>query len=568
MPSQFRFFGSNSQPETPQVGNETSPNGTPPPDAIRNAIAVPTVQPSESPATVPQPTDDNEVDSGLQQVIKSTDSWFNSELSQLEQFAVAQGAEWAKAGIPRQDAPLKGELPIEATLKARASEIFQEWIARTKRKVQDSIQAAYAEATEKIVQFRHIFAQLERNTVEINATESLIRDREEELRSQQKTFGAQALLPKWLYWVIFPSVAIIDWIANVPIFTELLPSEFGRREIWRQLAANAQKSGALGGVKMLGERMLFHLDVSIFALGVVVFLMAMAHFAGSSLRRWLVLNPNDEPLLAPALKTHRRQTYAPFLLAVLGMLLAVSFLYGARRKLVEATTIGITQAQQEVEDAEKQVMEAKGPGGDLSKLPELQQRLNEVKSRRDDWRERDRFAKDIGMMNTPILLLNIVLALTAMTAAYCVTEPKVSEGKVLDPLIPELKSKVAALRLDVVDQRQSLRTLDTNIQAAISRAKYLASTRPLANSDAKARRLNSVVPLFRAENARARGVDPESIIAFKQRSTTIALPPVPNDAFHIPVELAALEGEFRNLRYELRRNAAGEAQPMAAGVGV
>jgi hypothetical protein len=250
------------------------------------------------------------------------------------------------------------------------------------------------------------------------------------------------------------------------------------------------------------------------------------------------------------------------------MLLAVSFLYGARRKLVEATTIGITQAQQEVEDAEKQVMDAKGPGGDLSKLPELQQRLNEVKSRRDDWRERDRFAKDIGMMNTPILLLNIVLALTAMTAAYCVTEPKVSEGKVLDPLIPELKSKVAALRLDVVDQRQSLRTLDTNIQAAISRAKYLASTRPLANSDAKARRLNSVVPLFRAENARARGVDPESIIAFKQRSTTIALPPVPNDAFQIPVELAALEGEFRNLRYELRRNAAVEAQPMAAGVGV
>ena len=132
MPSQFRFFGSSSKPETPQVGSETSPNGTPPPDAIRNAIAVPAAQPIEPPATVPAPTDDNEVGSGLHQVIKSTDSWFNSELSQLEQFAVAQGAEWAKAGIPRQEAPIKGELPIEATLKARASEIFQEWIARTK----------------------------------------------------------------------------------------------------------------------------------------------------------------------------------------------------------------------------------------------------------------------------------------------------------------------------------------------------------------------------------------------------------------------------------------------------
>jgi len=566
MSFEFRYFGPSSKPETPQISSEASPNGTLPPDILRNAIALPTARPIEPPATVPEPTDDNQVGSGLHEVIKSTDSWFNSELSQLEKFAAAQGVEWAKAGIPRQDAPFKGELPIEATLKARASEIFQEWIARIKRKVQDSIQAAYAEAAERIVHFRHAFTQLERNTVEINTTESSIRDREEALRDQQKTFGAPALLPKWLYWMIFPSVAIIDWIANVPIFTELLPSEFGSREIWRHLAVNAQKSGALGGVKMLGERMLFHLDVSIFALGVVVFLMTMAHFAGSTLRRWLVLNPHDEPLLAPTLKTHRRQTYAPFLLAVLGMILAVSFLYGARRKLVEATTIGMAQAQQEVEDAEKKVTEAKGPGGDLSTVPELQQRLHEVTSKRDDWRERERFAKDIGMMNTPILLLNIVLALTAMTAAYCVTEPKVIEGRVVDPVIPELKSKLASLKLNVVNQRQSLRMLDGDIQAAISRARYLAGTRPLADWEAKTRRLNAIVTLFRAENARARGVDPESIIAFRQRPT-MQFPTVPSGAFQIPVELAALEVEFRNLRNELQRHTTGQTQPAATGAG-
>jgi hypothetical protein len=566
MSFEFRYFGPSSKPETPQISSGTSPNGTPLPEAFRNAVALPTAQPIEPPVTVPEPVDENEIGSGLHEVVKSTDSWFNSELSQLEKFAVAQGVEWAKAGIPRQDAPFKGELPIEATLKARASEILQEWIARTKRKVQDSIQAAYAEAAERIVQFRHAFTQLERNTVEIDATERSIRDREEGLRTQQKTFGAPALLPKWLYWVIFPSVAIIDWIANVPIFTELLPAEFGSREIWRHLAVNAQKSGAWGGVKMLGARLLFHLDVSIFALGVVLFLMAMAHFAGSSLRRWLVLNPQDEPLLAPTLKTHRRQTYAPFVFAVLGMVLAVCFLYGARRKLVEATTIGMAQAQQEVEDAERKAMAAKGPGGDLSTVPELQQRLNEMKSKRDDWRERDRFAKDIGMMNTPILLLNIVLALTAMTAAYCVTEPKVTEGRLVDPVIPELKSKLASLRLNLVNQRQSLRTLDSDIQAAISRARYLAGTRPLAEWEAKARRLNAVVTLFRGENARARGVDPESIIAFRQRPT-MQFPTVPKDAFQTPVELAALEVEFRNLRNELQRHTAGQAQPIATGAG-
>jgi hypothetical protein len=248
------------------------------------------------------------------------------------------------------------------------------------------------------------------------------------------------------------------------------------------------------------------------------------------------------------------------------MILAVSFLYGARRKLVEATTVGMAQAQQEVDDAEKKVTEAKGPGGDLSTVPELQQRLHEVTSKRDDWRERERFAKDIGMMNTPILLLNIVLALTAMTAAYCVTEPKVIEGRVVDPVIPELKSKLASLKLNVVNQRQSLRMLDGDIQAAISRAKYLAGTRPLADWEAKTRRLNAIVPLFRAENARARGVDPESIIAFRQRPT-MQFPTVPRDAFQTPVELAALEVEFRNLRNELQRHTAGQTQPAATGVG-
>ena len=137
----------------------------------------------------------------------------------------------------------------------------------------------------------------------------------------------------------------------------------------------------------------------------------------------------------------------------------------------------------------------------------------------------------------------------------------------VDPNIPELKSKLASLRIDVLNQRQSLRTLDATIQAAISRAKYLASTRPLAQWEAKARRLNAVVPLFRAENACARGVDPENIKAFRPKST-IVFPVVLDDTFQVPVELAALEDDFRSLRYEFQRHAAGEAVPIPAGVDV
>ncbi len=570
MPSQFRFFGLNSSSDIPQNNNETTRNGAPAADTIRNVVAPAAVQALGTVGAIPEPPDDNDVGSGLHEVIKSTDFWFSYQLSLLEKFAVAEAVEWAKAGIPRQDAPLAGELPIETTLKARASEIFQEWIARIKRRVQDSIQAAYAEAGDKIVQFRHVFAQLERSTVEINTTESAVRDREEALRNQQKTFGAPPLLNKWFYVGLFVLLAIIDWIANVPIFGELLPAEFGSRQIWQQLAVTAEKSGATGGIKMVWHRFLFHPDVSIFALGVVVFLMLMAHFEGEAVRRWIVFNPDDEPLLAPTLRAQRRQTFTPMIAAFLGMFLAISFLYFSRSKLIEATTIGRNQAQHDVEDVERKVAEAKSPQGDLNKVPELQQRLSQVRTNLDDWRERDRFAKDIGTMNTPILLLNIVLALTALTAAYCAAEPNVVEGKLVDPLIPELKSKLSSLRLEIVNQRQLLRTLDASVQTSIARAKYLAGTRPLADWEAKAQRLNAVVALFRAENARARGVDPESIMAFKQKST-IDFPPVPNEAFQIAPDLVALEQEFRELRNELQRQTVGntqgfETQPQVTGV--
>jgi hypothetical protein len=67
-------------------------------------------------------------------------------------------------------------------------------------------------------------------------------------------------------------------------------------------------------------------------------------------------------------------------------------------------------------------------------------------------------------------------------------------------------------------------------------------------------------------------VDPESIIAFRQRSG-VDFPAVPNEAFQIAPELAVLEQEFRKLRDELQRQMVGntqgfEAQPQVTGVAV
>jgi hypothetical protein len=572
MPSQFRS-GSSPQSETPPVSKlsdvlpveSSKSNANFWLDSIRSAFSNQASQASESADAPPEPVEEAGFGSGLHHIIKSVDVWFNYQLSLLEKFAVAEGIRWAEAGIPRQDAPAIHELPIETTLKARAFEIYQEWIARVKRKVQDSIQAASSESGDKLVQLRHASAQFERTTVDITTTEDTVRDREEALRNQQRTFGSPALLghKKYLAWMVL--LGVVDWVANVPIFNELLPSEFGRREIWRQLAAAAQKNGgAFGGVRMLLDRMVFHLDVSIFALGVITFLIVMAHFCGEGLRNWRVFDPKGEPLLASSLESQRSQAVIPIVLGLIAVLLTISFLYFSRSQLVSATTTGIAQAKQEFEAAGKAVAEAKSEHGNLSKLPQLQQTLDEATTKLDDWRERDRFARDIEMMNIPIFLLNVVLSLTAITAAYCAAAPKLIEGKLEDPLIPELKAKLASLRMESVGQRQSLKALDTDIQNAISQAKYLARTRPLEDWEAKVQRLNAVVTLFRAENARARGADPESIIAFKQPSK-MDLPKIPDEPFTVPVEIAAYEDEFRRSRKEFSWQKDGGPSTLSAG---
>src|SRR4051812_35686026 len=123
MPSQFRFFGSNPEPTQALFDSSAVTPSEPSPDATRANVGSLTDE-HDNRTTVPasEPPDQRNDSFGLHEVVKSTDFWFSYELSLLEKYAVNSAVQWAQAGIPRQDAPVEGELPIETTLKARASE--------------------------------------------------------------------------------------------------------------------------------------------------------------------------------------------------------------------------------------------------------------------------------------------------------------------------------------------------------------------------------------------------------------------------------------------------------------
>jgi hypothetical protein len=67
---------------------------------------------------------------------------------------------------------------------------------------------------------------------------------------------------------------------------------------------------------------------------------------------------------------------------------------------------------------------------------------------------------------------------------------------------------------------------------------------PLAEWSAKVDRLEGVLPLFRGENARLRGMDPASILSFAVKPT-LSLPIVEAErGFPEPTDFARLKEEF------------------------
>src|SRR5215469_11655140 len=111
MPSQ-RFLGSEAS-SVLDLQNGSSETIAPPPVTESSAHILPS-QTLPLPANAEAVDDNQGPSSGLHDVVKKTDFWFNIQLSQLEKYAVDMAVAWANAGIPRQDA-----LPLMENCRSR-----------------------------------------------------------------------------------------------------------------------------------------------------------------------------------------------------------------------------------------------------------------------------------------------------------------------------------------------------------------------------------------------------------------------------------------------------------------
>lgn len=252
--------------------------------------------------------EDGTIGLGAHSVLKNTDFWFNGELSQLERAAREFATEHAHAGLPRMDVPLDQELPVEIILRERATRVFLDWSERVKRKMQGAVDVAIKDAWADIHQLRQAGEVNDHLQQKIKDTKSELAARHSE-SGKHRSVGYGRLLKRWKYYAVVALLVLVDWVANLQVFKLLMPPDPSG-----DLAASAPRfSGPewAHGFSNLFNEISLRPDIALLALGVVVFLMLLGHFIGSSARRLIAFRSKDETTRLTGLKSHGRQTLLP-----------------------------------------------------------------------------------------------------------------------------------------------------------------------------------------------------------------------------------------------------------------
>jgi hypothetical protein len=145
-----------------------------------------------------------------------------------------------------------------------------------------------------------------------------------------------------------------------------------------------------------------------------------------------------------------------------------------------------------------------------------------------------------------ILLLNTALLLAAAAVGYSKKGENLTDELSEDPRYVDVRNTINRLRIDALGHRQAVRDAAAEVRVGISRVQHLLAAQPLKEWKAKEDRLSGVIPLFRAENARLRSLDPREILAF-QKDFNPGFARIDESDFRPPTGFDRYEAEFAEL---------------------
>ncbi|MBW3553179.1 MAG: hypothetical protein KY466_06705 [Gemmatimonadetes bacterium] len=483
---------------------------------------------------------------GLRIVTRPLDRWFAIEVHHLEKEARESGTQWAQAGLPRSDAPPEGELPPEQALRRRASEIFTQWVQKITTRVQDAIEANVQRTRQALNDLAFSLEEIRRGRAETADIEQRVQTLEVANRGRQSSFGFRSY---WRWWWFVPAIVLlvaVDWVANVPVFQELLPQDTDVSGAWQVLAAEAELHGALAGLYRMWYRIALSPEVALLALGVIIFLVVLAHIFGESVRRIVAVNERDVPEAGRSVRQYRRQFWIPATVGLVGGIAVVTFLFLARQEIASFAEARLTDVNEQIATVDQQIAAATEAGNinEVARLSGLRPALEDEQRTRE---ERVNYAERIRATNVPIAILNGVLFLTAGLLGYLKVRDEVTAADPLDPRMVDMLERKRELRASIERHRELVRDADRDAREAIAWAEFLSQSKPFEDWEGRRDRLARVTSIFRAENARVRGVDPQNILAFRTETRFDAAVPEAHGRFRLPADFGAVKERHLSL---------------------
>ncbi|MGH7638188.1 MAG: hypothetical protein ACREOK_11105, partial [Gemmatimonadaceae bacterium] len=494
---------------------------------------------------------------------------FGIEAAQVEREALESARSWAEKGLPRHDLEANGQLEVEEMLAHRASHVFTDWARRVRDRFEGAIQSESEQLGKRLValeqrllRYRYLLDELRTSRAAVVRAQSQDEQQAADAaRAPRRRVAYASRLGSIPFWALCTVLVVADFVANVPVFNELLPSSPVAAQALQNIETNATANPETYGWTTFWARLTMHLDASILAFSVVLFLVVLGHFFGAAIRTIVALHRTRPVVDDELLVRHRYQPTVVAWLSFAGILTIVTVLFLARARIEQSSQERLTRVEAQVSATEQQLAEAQ-QRNDATLVQQLDVERQTLEGLMPVLRARHEYAGSIAAINWPIAALNLVLALCAALLAYLHQSENLELDATHSARAPAAREHYGTSRREADAERGAVCDLISEIDTRVQRIVHLSASRPFLRANGKAERLRRVIPIFRAENARHRGLDTRSILAF-QAAVPELVAEVDDSPFRVPdafeesqKRCGDLQSEF--LKLERDREAATE----------
>jgi len=503
---------------------------------------------------------------GVHAITRNTNYWFEREVSQIEKQATTMALDWAVKGLPRHDVPRTEPLEPEQVLAKRCSQLFKEWQQRVSTKFKDAIEDGNQQIAAHAGSVRAAVIRLE-----------AINDEEQECAAEMKRIRAESEKDSgpigyeklWKsrngFWIVAGLLGIVEFMANFPVFRLLLPMSSVLSKAAEANAETVDDTRWYAGIQLLGGEISMHIEAAVVAGVAVVVLVVLAKTFGSSARPLSALKEQDHPLASQTIRAHRRQHFAIVSASGLGVACVLAFLFGARADIANIASTRVGKADSTVQSVTAELAAA---SSDRRKQSSVSARVTAAENRLRELQDQESYAQIVQSNNLPISLLNFALVLTAAVLGFAYKSDDLTEKRGEHPELPPLRERIAGLRREAFELARMAQGAAGEARATISAVLHLLKGQPLLGWESKVSRLETIIPIFRGENARSRGLDPANIRAF-DAAPQLQLPPLQEFVkLEEPGEFARLRTEIAELMAKSARLSPSAASDMPSGSGL